>query len=199
MADRVFEPGELPVGSLRYNATGWWGTICLIATEASLFIYLLFSYYFFAVQHGKSWLPDPHPSWALAGPDTLVLILSSVAVWWGEGGIKKGNRVRHLIGTGIAIALGVTFLIVQVFEWKSKTLTPQSGSYGSLFFTITGFHMVHVIVGVLVLCVVFAWSAAGFFNERRYLPVTISSTYWHFVDVVWLAVFFTFYVTPLLW
>ncbi len=198
MADRVFEPGELPVGSLRYNATGWWGMLCLIATEASLFIYLLFSYYFFAVQHGKSWLPDPHPSIALSGPDTIVLILSSVAVWWGEGGIKKGDRARHLIGTGIAIGLGVIFLVVQVFEWKGKTFTPQSGSYGSLFFTITGFHMAHVIVGVLVLSVVFVWSAAGLFNERRYMPVTIASSYWHFVDVVWLAVFFTFYISPLL-
>ena len=199
MADAVFEPGDLPVGSLRYNATGWWGMICLIATEASLFAYLLFSYYYFAVQHGKSWLPDPNPSWALAGPDTLVLILSSVAVWWGEEGIKKGQHARHLAGTAMAIALGVIFLIVQIFEWKSKTFTPQSGSYGSLFFTITGFHMAHVVVGVLVLCVVFAWSVAGFFNPRRYLPVTIASTYWHFVEVVWLAVFFTFYISPHLW
>ena len=117
----------------------------------------------------------------------------------GRGRDQEGAARPASAGTAIAIALGVIFLIVQIFEWKGKTFTPQSGSYGSLFFTITGFHMAHVIVGVLVLCVVFAWSVAGFFNPRRYLPVTIASTYWHFVDVVWLAVFFTFYISPRLW
>jgi len=199
MAEAVYHGEALPVGSLGHNAVGWWGMLCLIATEASLFAYLLFSYYYFAVQHGKSWLPVAHPKLALSGPDTVVLLVSSVAIWWAETGIKRGARTQHLAGTAIAIALGLVFLVVQYFEWRGKTFTLSSGAYGSLYFTITGFHMAHVVVGVIMLSVVFAWSAAGDFNTRRHTPVMMSSVYWHFVDAIWLVVFFTFYITPYLW
>jgi len=188
----------LPVGASGKNSVGWWGMLCLIATEASLFAYLLFSYYYVAIQRGPSWAPEPHPSLRLSGPNTVVLLASSVAVWWGEEGVKKGERGRQLVGLAIAIGLGSVFLVVQGFEWRAKTFKLASGSYGSLFFTITGFHMAHVIAGLLILIAVFVWSAMGYFNIRRHAPVSISSIYWHFVDAVWLAVFFTFYVTPYL-
>ncbi len=198
MADGIYEPRPLPVSASGRNSTGWWGALCLIATEAALFAYLLFSYYYTATQYGKAWSPEPHPTLSLALPNTLILVSSSVATWWGEKGATSGKRRQHLIGFAAAILLGLIFLVIQVFEWKAKTFTIASGSYGSLYFTITGFHMVHVVVGVLILSAVFGWSAAGYFTARRCTPVLVSSAYWHFVDVVWLAVFFTFYVTPYL-
>lgn len=199
MAEAVVPGQPLPVGSREYNATGWLGALCLIATEASLFAYLLFSYAYFAVQHGKAWLPEAHPSLKFSLPGTIILVASSGVVWWSERSLKRGNRVQHLISLAATIALGIVFLVIQAFEWKTKSFTLSSSAYGSLFFTITGFHMLHVIVGVLVLSCVFAWSLAGHFNGRRHLHVTVSSAYWHFVDVVWLVVFSTFYLTPYLW
>ncbi len=199
MAEAVYEPTPLAVGSREYNATGWLGALCLIATEGSLFVYLLFSYAYFAVQHGKSWLPEAHPSLKFSLPGTIILVASSGTVWWSERSLKRGKRTQHLVALAATIALGVIFLVIQVFEWKSKHFTLSSGAYGSLFFTITGFHMLHVVVGVLVLSMVFVWSLAGYFNPRRHLHVTIGSAYWHFVDVVWLVVFTTFYITPYFW
>ena len=90
------------------------------------------------------------------------------------------------------------FLIVQIFEWKAKTFGLSSNAYGSFYFTITGFHMAHVVVGLASLSVVWMWSALGYFTPRRHEAVSISSVYWHFVDVVWLFVFTAFYVTPYL-
>lgn len=198
MAELAANPGALPVGASGRNSVGWWGVLCLIATEGSLFAYLLFSYAYLAVQRGQAWLPDPHPSVALSGPNTLILLASSVAVWWGEQGVKRQKRGQHLTGLGIAILLGLVFLVVQVFEWKSKTFTLASSSYGSLFFTITGFHMAHVAVGVALLAVIFVWSAMGYFSPRHHARVSVAAIYWHFVDAVWLCVFFTFYVSPYL-
>ena len=120
-------------------------------------------------------------------------------MWWGETGARAGRRGRHLAGFAIAIALGLVFLVVQIFEWKSKTFTLASGAYGSLYFTITGFHMAHVVVGVIMLSTVLLWSALGYFSARKCTPVLVSSAYWHFVDAVWVAVFFTFDVVPYLW
>lgn len=74
----------------------------------------------------------------------------------------------------------------------------RSSLYGSLFFTITGFHMVHVVAGVMSLAVVFAWVALGYFDTRRNAPVLIVSIYWHFVDAVWIVVFTTLYLAPYL-
>ena len=194
------QDARLPVGARGRNSVGWWGMLCLIATEASLFAYLLFSYYFTAVQRGAAWPAERHPSLRLSGPNTIILLASSVAVWWGEAGAKKDRRGQQLGGLGVGILLGIAFLAVQYFEWKSKPFTLTSGSYGSLFFTVTGFHMAHVVAGVIILSGVWIWSAMGYFNARRHAPVSISSIYWHFVDAVWLAVFATFYLTPyLMW
>ncbi len=200
MVSAVQTEAPLPIGAAGRNSVGWWGVLCLIATESSLFAYLLFSYYYMAVQRGQSWLPSPHPPLTLALPDTIILLVSSVAVWWGEEGVKRGRRGQHLAGMAIGILLGVVFLVVQAFEWKTKTFSLTSGSYGSLYFTITGFHMLHVIVGVLMLSVVLIWSLMGYFNPRHHARVSIAAIYWHFVDAVWLCVFFTFYLSPyLMW
>jgi heme/copper-type cytochrome/quinol oxidase subunit 3 len=186
----------LPVGARGKNSVGWWGVLCLIATEGALFAYLLFSYYYMAVQRERSWLPTPHPSLVLAGPNTLILLASSAAAWWGEQGVKYGRRRDLLAGLAAAVGLGALFLIVQMFEWKAKRFGLADSSYGSLYFTITGFHMAHVIAGVLMLATVLAWSVMGYFNPRHHARVSIAAVYWHFVDAVWLLVFATFYLSP---
>ena len=58
--------------------------------------------------------------------------------------------------------------------------------------------MAHVVVGVIMLWALFVWSAMGYFNRVRYAHIHIGALYWHFVDAVWIAVFFTFYITPYL-
>jgi cytochrome c oxidase subunit III len=200
MAEAGIAQTPLPVGALGRNSVGWWGVLCLIATEASLFAYLLFSYYYIAIQRGPDWLPNRHPSIALAGPNTLVLLAGSGAVGWGEEGINPPRRRQHLTGLGVGILLGVAFLVVQGFEWKSKAYGLAASSYSSLYFTITGFHMVHVVVGVLMLAAVFGWSLMGYFSPRHHARVSVAAIYWHFVDAVWLCVFFTFYLSPwLMW
>lgn len=188
----------LPVGSVHRQGVGWSGVLCLIATEASLFGYLIFSYCYFAVQMPPSWSPEPHPSMRLALPNTIILLASSVAVWWSERGVRSGARGQHRAGLALGILLGILFLTIQCFEWYQKPFSITSGAYGSLYFTITGFHMAHVAAGVLALAVVLIWSEAGYFDQRRNAPVLISSLYWHFVDAVWLALFAMFYVAPYL-
>jgi cytochrome c oxidase subunit III len=200
MADVLAPERPLPVGARGRNSVGWWGMLCLIASEGALFAYVLFGYFYVAVQRGPGWSPEPHPTFRLAGPNTLVLLASSVAVWWGETGAKSGRRAQHLGGLGAGILLGALFLAIQILEWKAKPFGLNSGSYSSLYFVITGFHMAHVIAGLVMLTAIFGWSAMGLFTPRRHEPVSLGALYWHFVDAVWLAVFSTFYVSPcLMW
>ena len=188
--------GRLSVGSIERGASGWWGMLTLILTEAFLFAYLLFSYYYFAVQYGRPWLPAELPSFRLSAPNTAILIVSSIAVWFGERGARQGSRWRLVLGLAAGLVLGAVFVGIQFREWMDKPFGLASHSYGSLYFTITGFHMAHVAAGLLVLAALLLWSALGYFDRARMAPVTIGAIYWHFVDAVWLTLFFTFYITP---
>ena len=188
---------DLPVGSIGRHANGWWGMMMLIVTEGALFVYLLFAYYYAAVQHGHDWLPADLPGFRLSLPDTIVLLLSSAVVWRGEHLLKQGRSGAVTAAyLGVGALMGIAFIAVQSLEWAGKKFTPFSSSYGSLYFTITGFHMLHVAAGVLILATLSLWCALGYFNRVRSAPVSIGAIYWHFVDAVWLVLFFTFYVTP---
>lgn len=197
MADTVIAPAaDLPIGPMGHRALGWWGMLCVIATEGAVFVYLLFSYAYLALQPHAAWLPEGPPSLTLALPNTAVLVASSFVVAWGERRIRAG-ATRHawlaLLGT---IGLGIVFVAVQLVEWHDKTFGIATSSYGSLYFTITGFHMAHVVAGLLMLAALALWTRLGLFDSRRNAPIAIGAIYWHFVDVVWLAVFFTFYLSP---
>jgi len=200
MARRVALDGKLPVGAIDTRASGWWAMIFVVFTEASLFAYLLFSYYYLAVQpHLPGTFPEGGmPDLSLSLPNTVVLLLSSAAVAWAQFSIEHNQKWRLVVGLGVAALLGIVFLVVQYFEWAAKSFTLSSTSYSSLYFVVTGFHMAHVVVGVIMLIALTGWSAMGYFNRFRYAHIHIGALYWHFVDAVWLAVFFTFYITPLL-
>jgi heme/copper-type cytochrome/quinol oxidase subunit 3 len=134
----------------------------------------------------------------LALPNTILLLLSSLAAWWGEQGVLKRRRAQALIGFGCAFVIGAVFAAVQMLEWHSKSYGLGVSSYTSLYYVTTGVHMAHVIVGLAVLLALFSWTALDYFSPRRRLAVSAGVLYWHFVDIIWLFVFTTYYLTPYL-
>lgn len=196
--DMLYAGQALPVGSKGRLSSGWWGMLVVIATEAALFAYLLFSYFYISAQTVGPWPPNGPPELQLAIPGTFLLMLGSVTMWWGERGIRAGRRGQLLGGLAASITLGVGFTVLEVIEWSRKGFTLSTHAYGSLYFTVTGFHLTHVLVGVVMLVMLFIWTLLGYFGVRRHSTVAIAVMYWHFVTVVWVAVFLTFYVSPYL-
>jgi cytochrome c oxidase subunit III len=197
-AATLYDGEALPVGSKGRLSSGWWGMLTVIATEASLFAYLLFSYFYIAAQVTSPWPPEGRPRLELAIAGTVLLLLGSVTMWWGERGIRAGRRGQLLIGLGVSVLLALAFVGLEGIEWSRKTYTLMSNAYGSLYFTITGFHLLHVLVGVAMLTMLFVWTLLDYFGVRRHSTISIAVMYWHFVAAVWVAVFLTFYVTPYL-
>jgi cytochrome c oxidase subunit III len=191
-------PVQLPVGPIGRHGLGSWGVGTLVASEAMLFGYLLFSYYYTAAAGGNGWVLEPHPPLELALPNTIILLLSSVFAWLGERGVLQRKRGLALAGFLIALALGIVFFVVQIFEWRAKPYELGSSTYASLYFVTTGFHMAHVAIGLLILAALFGWTLLDYFSPRRNLSVSAGVLYWHFVDVVWLFVFATYYLSPYL-
>lgn len=188
----------LPIGAAGKKSNGWWGMMFIIMTEGSLFAYLLFSYYYIAIQPHQVWSPGGRPDLTLGLPNTCLLVASSFVAWWGERGIDQGNARRCVIGLAITVLMGAVFVGVQVKEWFDKPFTFTTNPYASLYYITTGFHVTHVVVGLLILIGLTLWTALGYFDRSRHAAVSIGIIYWHFVDVVWLAVFFTYYLTPYL-
>lgn len=183
------------------RAFGWWGMVWLIATEATLFASLIASYFYLRFRSGPQWPPGDIaiPELELPLIMSAILLSSSIPVHIAESGIKKGNQARLRWGLALGFLLGAVFLYITLaVEWPEKLheFTPQTNVYGSLFFTITGFHAAHVIVGLLMS----AWTQVrawhGAFDSERHLTVQNFTMYWHFVDVVWLFVLSTLYLSP---
>ena len=199
MAEQIVSrPEALQLGPVRTHGIGWNGVACLVASESALFVYLLFSYYYLGAVNRVGWVLETHPSMKLALPDTALLIASSFVAMWGEKGIRTGRRGQALAGIGIAIAMGAVFVAVQIAEWSGKSYGLSTNSYAALYFLTTGFHMVHVVVGLVILAAIFLWTALGYFGPVRQLSAANGILYWHFVDIVWLFVFATYYLTPYL-
>jgi heme/copper-type cytochrome/quinol oxidase subunit 3 len=115
---------------------------------------------------------------------------------WAEQGIRHDRPTRLRVGLALAIALGVIFLALQGVEYGREKLSPTHDAYGSLFYTITGFHGAHVFAGLVMLSVVLVRALRGHFAIGRHEAVSNVAIYWHFVDVVWLAVFTSLSITP---
>lgn len=187
---------EMPAG----RPTGMWGMFLLVATEATLFAVLLASYFYLRFVRGGPWPPGGIEEPTLVKPliMTVLLIGSSGPVIWADHAIRHGKPRQLLLGLASSILLGLSFLGLQVSEYAEKLtmFTPQTNSYGSLFYLITGFHGFHVATGLGMLGYLFVAGALGKFTEGRHERVRIVSIYWHFVDVVWIFILFTLYLSP---
>ena len=128
---------------------------------------------------------------------TAILVLSSVTMQWGVWRIRKGDRRGLNIAVGVTLLLGVIFLAMQAYDYyelvSHHDFGINSGIYGTLFYTLTGFHGAHVFGGVVGLAVILSRGLAGQFSARHHIAVEAVSAYWHFVDVVWIALFLTLY------
>jgi heme/copper-type cytochrome/quinol oxidase subunit 3 len=196
------EPGaDLPHHTSGPQSFAWWGMVLLIATEATLFAALIATYFYLRFKSGPAWPPDhiEKPTLELPLIMSVILLSSSIPVHIADAGIKNGNVKRLKVGLAIGFLLGAIFLFLTWgVEWPEKLheFKPSTNSYGSLFFTITGFHSMHVLVGLIMS----AWSQVrawqGAFDADRHITVQLFGMYWHFVDVVWVVVLGSLYISP---
>lgn len=130
--------------------------------------------------------------------NTVILLSSSFTVHFAHTAIKDQHRGRLLGWLGLTVVLGVAFLILQGWEYihayDELGMTLDSGIYGSTFFLLTGFHGFHVTLGTFMLLVQLLRAFRGHFSPKDCFGFEASSWYWHFVDVVWLCLFFFVYV-----
>ena len=140
---------------------------------------------------------SPMAAWGLPAINTLLLLSSGVTVTIAHWALKENKRAMLNLFLFFTIALGVTFLFVQAYEYghaySELNLKLTTGVYGSTFFMLTGFHGFHVTVGAIMLSVILARCLAGHFKPDHHFAFEGVAWYWHFVDVVWLGLFIFVY------
>ena len=128
---------------------------------------------------------------------TFVLLMSSLAMVLAHAAVVRGDRKYSKIWLAATAALGTTFLGFQAFEFTSfvhEGLTIRTNLFGSSFFTLTGFHGAHVTAGVIWLTTLLFIDFRRGLGPRDAINVDLCALYWHFVDVVWIAIFTLVYL-----
>ena len=204
-----------PVAGLPHDARGGIGNpvlgMLLFLTSEVMFFAGLFAAYFNVRANAPDgiWppiIPDSAPpeQYHLAilpfvGPATVLLILSSFTAQFAVWGIRRGDRTAFLRNLSVTVLLGIIFLVMQGFDYAllySEGITLDAGTFGTTYFTLTGFHGAHVFGGVIMLAVVLYRGLGGQFSARHHDAVEAASLYWHFVDVVWIVLFSVLYILP---
>jgi cytochrome c oxidase subunit I+III len=170
------------------------GMVFFLISETFLFGSLFWTYYYLRAKSAQ-WPPaGVSLDSQLAYVNTALLLTSSLAIWWAGRTIRKGGVRGLAAGLAVAIGLGIAFLGITGYEWSHETFRPWTQAYGSIFYTLTGFHALHVLAGVLLLLSLLGRTLRGRFSDRKYLAVEVGSLYWHFVDFIWLIVFATLFI-----
>ena len=173
--------------SLRTNRVGLW---LFIVSESFLFAAFLSARYYLL---GAERPPELNQSLGLA--ITLVLILSSLTAYQAEMSMRYGNVPGFLRSTAITIGLGGVFVVGVAIEWAAAlSHFPPSSAYGTVFFSLTGLHAVHVLSGLALLALVYWNGRRGRYNPEQMWGVEGSVKYWHFVDVAWVIIYPTLYL-----
>jgi heme/copper-type cytochrome/quinol oxidase subunit 3 len=191
-----------------------------IGSECMLFASLISTY---LIYKGRSKVgPFPHETWTdpmtgktlpailnipVTSASTFVLLMSSLAMVLALAAVQNKNLPKRTLGDRIlgssqlwlmaTAVLGLTFLGFQAYEFTSfvhEGLTFRTNLFGSSFFTLTGFHGAHVTAGVIWLLTLFAIDRKRGLGPRDEINVDIAALYWHFVDVVWIAIFTLIYL-----
>jgi cytochrome c oxidase subunit III len=181
---------EIAPSRRRGYSTAWWGMVGLITTEGMIFAILLASYFFLRAS-AKQWPPPglELPELKLTVVFSFLLWGSSIPIFWGEAAIRKGKVGALRAGLWISFAMGAAFLAYTIKDFDDLHFGWKDNAYGSIFYVVVGLHGLHVLIGLLMNLVVQVKATEGKFSAERHQTVEVFSLYWHFVDVVWVAVF----------
>jgi len=173
------------------------GMFLFIGSEIMLFGAFFTVYFFTRVVNPDSqgWLPSPYvlPKY-VALVNTCILVTSSFTIHWALQSIKRNDRVGLQAGLVLTLMLGTTFLITQFVEYARIGFAPNTAAFASCFFGLTGLHGAHVFVGLTILLFMTIRAFRGHFTASDHHGVEIGGIYWHFVDVMWIVVYFTVYI-----
>ena len=171
------------------------GAVVWLASEAMFFSGLFAAYFTLRATAGGDWPPaDVELDLLTSGLFTLGLVLSSGSMQLAVRALAHGRLAAFRGWLLATLVLAAAFIGNQIREWSSLEFAVDSHSYGSAFYVMTAFHGMHVIGGMLAMLLLLGRAGSGRFGPSDTPAVEVVSYYWHFVDVVWIALWATLFV-----
>ena len=178
-----------------------YGMALFIASEVMFFSAFFWAFFdaslFPKASIGFEWPPahiETFDAFDLPLMNTLILLLSGCTVTWAHHALLHDNRRDFILGLALTVGLGIFFTALQAYEYGHAAFGFREGIYPSTFFMATGFHGFHVIIGTIFLAVCLFRGMKGHFTSDHHFGFEAAAWYWHFVDVVWLFLFFCVYI-----
>lgn len=172
------------------------GFIVFLISESMLFLGLFTAYFAFRAV-APAWPPvgTPDLELLLPGINTVILLSSSFVIHQADVAIKQNDQKGLRQWFLITMAMGATFLAGQLYEYNHLEFTLQTNLFASTFYVLTGFHGLHVLVGLILMGIVLLRSRkANHYNAKTHFGVEAAEVYWHFVDGVWVILFLILYI-----
>jgi cytochrome c oxidase subunit III len=174
-----------------------WGVVAFLVSEVAFFGTLIAAYVSFIGAHQSGATPSVL-SLPLVIGTTACLLSSSLTVHLAERALRQGRMSAFVPWWSATIVLGALFLAGTGYEWHDlivhEGLTISTNIFGSTFYTLVGFHSLHVTAGVVLLLIMLALVLRGQVTHHHPVAVEMTSWYWHFVDAVWVVVFTVVYL-----
>jgi len=175
------------------------GMWVFLGSECLLFGGLISTYMLYREKHVVG--PKPHDLYNIpfTSISSFVLLMSSLTMVLAVAAIQRGDQRRLRTWLLATALLGSSFISGQVYEFTEfvhEGLGFTTNAAGSAFFSLTGFHGVHVTVGIIMLMSLFVMSLRGRLPVHKAEAVEIVGLYWHFVDIVWILIFTVVYLVP---
>jgi len=178
------------------------GIVWFIAREVIFFFGFFWTYYWYTLDYnntvGASWPPiyiNVQTIYPYGIPllNSLLLLTSGGTVTWAHYSFFEKNHTDTLRALVFTLALAVIFTSVQVYEYYWRHFSISYSTFGNCFFSITGLHGLHVVVGSIILTTSIKRIITSKINSLHHVNFELSIWYWHFVDIVWLLVFLRLY------
>jgi len=177
------------------------GFMLFIASEVVFFASFFWAFFHASLSPsivlGIVWPPVniiPLSPWGVPLLNTAILLLSGFSITWVHYALINGDSDEVLYGFIMTLCLAILFTLFQISEYFNAPFNISDGIYGTTFFSLTGLHGLHVIIGTVFIAVCFIRFLSLHFTSKHHLGFEFASWYWHFVDVVWLFLFIFVYI-----
>jgi cytochrome c oxidase subunit I+III len=196
MSRAAIDVGSLPKFAFHHRSIVWWGTMGIIAIEGMMFALMIVNYLYLK---GRSpeWPPgafSPALFWGTL--NTIVLLASTVPNHLTKKAAEALDVRRVRLWMSIALVFALGFNIIRIFEFQSLNVWWDENAYGSVVWTLLGFHTVHIITDFLDSAFLLVLFFTGPLSESHFVDASENSMYWYFVVLSWLPIYAVIYIAP---
>jgi cytochrome c oxidase subunit 3 len=171
------------------------GFIVFLLSESVIFLSFFAGYIIYKITT-PNWLPAGVSGLEIKEPaiNTVILVASSFVIYLAERALQRHNLWGFRLFLLATMAMGSYFLFGQAVEWSHLAFGFTTGTFGGMFYLLTGFHGLHVFTGILLQLIILVRSFIPGNYDSGHYGVNATSLFWHFVDVIWIVLFILIYV-----